>query len=149
MKTYLITRELGDPIAVGRTAEVYNWEPGWVLKLYFDRFDPGIADFEHRIATAISTAGISAPAVGDIVCVNGRMGLLYEYCEGDSMDDDLQRHFFHGPSHARKWLNLHAEMHAKPMQADILQPTASEVGTQNSGCKTLARKPPHCRAQSA
>lgn len=119
MTKQIITRELSEPFAIGGTAEVYDWEPGWVLKLYFDRFNSGIADFEHRIATAISAAGISTPAVGEIICVNGRMGLLYENCIGLSMDADLQEHFFHGSPHARKMAELHAEMHTKPLQADI------------------------------
>jgi len=119
MSTQSINRTLGIPLALGRTAEIYDWEPGWVLKLYFDYFDPGIANFEHRIATAISAAGITAPAVGEIVRVNGRVGLLYENCEGQSMDADLQEHFFHGPSHAQKMAKLHVEMHAKPMNANI------------------------------
>ena len=119
MSTQSINRTLGIPLALGRTAEIYDWEPGWVLKLYFDHFDPGIANFEHRIATAISTAGITAPAVGEVVRVNGRVGLLYENCEGQSLDADLHKHFFHGPKHARKMAELHAEMHGRPMQADI------------------------------
>ena len=119
ISTQSINRALGIPLALGRTAEIYDWELGWVLKLYFEHFDPRIANFEHRIATAISAAGVPAPAVGEIVCVNGRMGLLYENCEGQSMDADLQKHFFHGPSHVRKMAEIHAEMHAKPMNADI------------------------------
>jgi len=119
MSTQTINRELGNPLALGRTAEIYDWEPGWVLKLYFGHFDPGIADFEHRIATAIHCTELSSPAVGEIIRLNGRWGLLYEKCEGQSMDADLQKHFFHGSSHARKMAELHAEMHAKPMKADI------------------------------
>jgi len=119
MNPQMITRTLGKPIAIGGTAEVYDWEPGWVLKLFFDRFDPGIANFEHRIAAAISTAGISIPTVREIIRVNGREGLLYEYCDGHSMDADLKEHFFRGPGYAYKMAELQAEIHAKPLNAEI------------------------------
>jgi thiamine kinase len=115
----ITTRELGKPIAVGGTAEVYYWDPGWVLKLYFDWCEPGIADFERRIASAVCATGLPIPTVGEIIHVNGRMGLLYENCNALSMDADIKEHFFHRPSHARKMAELHAEMHAKPMKADI------------------------------
>jgi hypothetical protein len=113
------TRELGKPLASGRTAEVYDWKPGWVLKLFFAWCEPGIADFERRIASAVCATGLPIPTVGEIIHVNGRMGLLYENCNALSMDADIKEHFFHGPKHARKMAELHAEMHAKPMNADI------------------------------
>jgi len=119
MPAFVMTRDLGEPIAVGGTAEVYTWEPGWVLKLYFDTFEPGIADFECRIATAICATGLPVPAVGEIVNIARREGLLYQKCDGASMGLDLTNHPLHFFCHARKLAELHAEMHAKPMQADI------------------------------
>lgn len=113
-------RDLGKPLAVGGTAEVYEWKPGWILKLYFDRYEPGIADFERGIAAAICATGLRVPAVGEIVNINGREGLLYQKCEGEPMGEDLAKHPWRIVSYARTLAELHAEMHAKPMQADIL-----------------------------
>ncbi|MCC6191860.1 MAG: phosphotransferase [Anaerolineales bacterium] len=112
-------RDLDQPIAVGGTAEVYAWEPGWVLKLYFERYETGIAEFEHRIASAICATGLPVPAVGEIVNVSGRAGLLYQKCEGESMGDDLAKHPWRVISYARTLAELQAEMHAKPIQADL------------------------------
>src|SRR3990172_6771450 len=58
-----MNRDLGQPLAVGGTAEVYAWEPGWVLKLYFDRYESGMANFERRIAAAVRATGLPVPAV--------------------------------------------------------------------------------------
>ncbi len=115
----VFTRTLDKPIGIGGTAEVFYWEPGWVLKLYFSHCEPRIVQYEHRITTTISKAGIPVPLVGEIVEVNGRIGLLYKYCEGESMDADLRNHISHGPSHARKIAELHAEMHTIAMKAKI------------------------------
>jgi len=84
--------DLGKPIAIGGTAEIYDWEPGWVLKLYFDRFGQEMADYEHRIAAAICATGLPVPAAGEIVNVDRRVGLLYQKCVGEPMGDDLARH---------------------------------------------------------
>ena len=119
MANQMTIHDLGKPLASGRTAEVYDWKPGWVLKLFFAWSEPGIADYERRITAAICATGLPFPMVGDIICINGRVGLLYEKCEGQSMDDDLHKHFFHGTKHARRMAELHTEMHAKIMQADI------------------------------
>jgi len=113
------TRDLGRPLAIGGTAEIYDWEPGWILKLYFDRFGTEMADYEHRIATAISATGSLVPAVGKIINVNGRIGLLYQKCAGDQMGEDLARHPWRLVSYALTLAELRAEMHTKPIQADI------------------------------
>jgi len=115
----MLIHDLGKPLAVGGTAEVYDWKPGWVLKLYFDRYEPGMADFERRIAGAICATGLPVPAVGDIVTINGREGLLYQKCDGEPMGENLAKHPWRIISYARTLAELHAEMHAKPMQADI------------------------------
>ena len=112
-------RKLDHPIAVGGTAEVYAWEPGWVLKLYFQRYGAGIAEFEHRIASAICATGLPVPAVGEIVNVKGRAGLLYRECDGEPMAKDLAKHPWRVISHARTLAELQADMHAKPIQANL------------------------------
>lgn len=112
-------RDLGRPIALGRTAEIYAWEPGWVVKLYFDWFEPDAVEFERRIASAIHATGLPVPAVGETVSVAGRVGLLYERRDGASMWSDLDQHPARLIAHAQTLAKLHAEMHARPIQADI------------------------------
>ncbi len=112
-------RDLDRPLALGRTAEIYAWEPGWVVKLYFDWFEPEAVDYERRIASAISATGLPVPAVGETVSVAGRVGLLYERRDGTAMWSDLDQHPARLVSHARTLAELHAEMHARPMEADI------------------------------
>ena len=115
----ITTNHLGKPIAIGGTSEIYDWEPGWVLKLYFDRFGPRMADYERRIAAAICATGLPVPAVGEIVHVDGRVGLLYQKCAGMQMGDDLARHPWRLVSYASTLAKLHAKMHNQPIQADV------------------------------
>lgn len=80
---------LSTPIAYGRTAEVYPWEPGTILKLYHDWCPPHWVEHEARVARAITAAGIPTPSAGEIVEVNGRRGLVYERVDGCSMLAEL------------------------------------------------------------
>ena len=110
--------KLGKPFAIGGTAEIYDWEPGWVLKLYFDRFQPWMADYERGKAAAIYATGLPVPAVGEVVNVDGRKGLLYEKCAGEQMGKDLIKYPWRIVSYALILAELHARMHDKPMQAE-------------------------------
>lgn len=52
------------PIALGRTAEIYTWEEGQVLKLFQDWFSADGVEYEAQIARAVHTSGLPVPAVG-------------------------------------------------------------------------------------
>ena len=80
---------LSAPIAEGRTAEIYAWEDGHILKLYRDWCPSDWVDYEARIARAVHEAGIPSPEAGEIIEVNGRRGLIYEYLDGISMLQDM------------------------------------------------------------
>ena len=113
--------ELGHAIAFGGTAEIYAWESDWVLKLFFERYTLETVEYEQRIGRAICATGLPVPAVGNIVHVGRRAGLLYRRVGGRSMDRDLADHPQRFLTHIRQLAGLHAEMHAHPLQADIPQ----------------------------
>ena len=76
---------LGKPIALGRTAEIYAWEEGQVLKLFHDWLSANRVEYEAQISRAVHTSGLPVPAVGEVVEINGRLGLIYERVVGPSM----------------------------------------------------------------
>ena len=80
---------LGNPIALGRTAEVYTWKEGYVLKLFHEWFPSGAIEHEARIAGVVQEAGLPAPAVGEIIEIDGRYGLVYKQVIGTSMMDAM------------------------------------------------------------
>ena len=112
-------RELGEPIAYGRTAEIYAWQEGQILKLFYDWFGRESIEYEAQIGQAVHDSGLPVPAVGEIVQVNGRNGLIYERVDGLSMWEVLPqapRTIFH---YARQMAALHVAMHANTVQLDI------------------------------
>lgn len=92
MDPNLITSTLSAaPIAYGRTAEIYAWGEDQVLKLFYDWFSLENIEYEAQIGRAVHASGAPSPAVGELVQVNGRNGLLYERIAGENMFEHLQR----------------------------------------------------------
>ncbi|MFT3891404.1 MAG: aminoglycoside phosphotransferase family protein [Anaerolineales bacterium] len=111
---------LDSPLARGRTADVFEWEDGQILKLFHNWFSLENVQYEQRIARAVHASGISAPdVIGDIVQVEGRNGLIYERVDGVSMLDLMPRQMWMVFTFAKRFARLHAEMHEHVFTADI------------------------------
>lgn len=102
---------LSQPIAEGRTAEVYAWDDSHILKLYRDWCPAHWVENEARVARAIVEGGIPSPAPGDIVEVNGGRGLIYERLVGISMLQDLNTGPWTLLRNAQSLAELHAKIH--------------------------------------
>jgi uncharacterized protein (TIGR02172 family) len=111
--------DLGRPIAYGRTAEIFAWQEGQVLKLFHEWVEPEDVEYEARIAHAIQDCGLPVPAVGDIIQINGRNGLLYQRVYGDPLSKTLSHKPWLIFACARRTAELHAEMHSRSVQAAI------------------------------
>jgi uncharacterized protein (TIGR02172 family) len=101
----------GPLLAEGRTAEIFEWEEGQVLKLFRPDWGKDHAEYEHRIARLVNEAGLHAPAVGEMLQVDGRYGMAYEKLEGKSLLWELQARPWRLVRHARLEAALHAAMH--------------------------------------
>lgn len=110
---------LKEPIARGRTADVYDWDEGHVLKLFHDWFGLENIEYELRIARAVHASGVKSPMVVKQVQVQGRNGLVYERVEGVSMLGMFQQKPWRVLQFGRMLAELHAQMHACVFEADV------------------------------
>jgi hypothetical protein len=122
------------PIAEGRTAEIYDWDSARVLKLYLAWCPSHWVEYEARIAQAVHEAGIPSPAVGEIVEVNGRRGLIYERLNGISMLQDLNARPWTFLKHARALADLHVKIHQLSIEG---------LPTYTEGLGYSIRRTPH------
>ena len=102
---------LGPLIGVGRTAEVYAWGDGEVLKLYRANMLAELVAYEARVGRIVADAGLAAPAIGGMVELDGRLGVVYERLEGPSMLEYMAGHPAEIPALGRQFAELHAQMH--------------------------------------
>ena len=112
-------KALDSPIAYGATAEIYAWDEGWVLKLFFDWFGRKNIDYEARIARAVHASGLPVPAVGEVVTVNGRTGLIYERVAGQSLFEIMPRKPWTIWRYGRRLAELHVQMHTNPLEPEL------------------------------
>ena len=125
----------GELIGRGRTAEVYAWGEGRVLKLYNAALPPSWVDYEAGIGRAVHEAGVPSPAVFDIVEVDGRRGIVYERVDGPSMLTILSRQPLRGAELGARMGETHAQIHA---QTTDRLPTAHERLTREIGRADLS-----------
>lgn len=101
----------GPLIGVGRTAEVFAWGDGQVLKLYRAGMPEQWVREEATVGRIVVEAGLAAPAVGGVIEVDGRLGIIYERLDGPSLLDYLAGHPAEIPALGRQFASVHAQMH--------------------------------------
>jgi len=105
---------LEKPIATGRTAEIYPWNDGMVLKLFHTWVPEDNVKYESHVAHAVHTAGLAVPRVGEIVEVEGRLGLEYERLDGKPMGEVMAVKPWMLVRFARQLAELHVATHEVP-----------------------------------
>jgi tRNA A-37 threonylcarbamoyl transferase component Bud32 len=78
-------RSLGVKIGEGATADVYEWAPGQIVKLFKVGVPHHISRHEARVTRAIHAAGAVAPEVFDEIVVEGRIGLVIARLDGPTL----------------------------------------------------------------
>jgi len=101
---------LSKPIALGRTAEVYDWDADHILKLYFEWCPPHWVDNESKVAHVVVAAGIPTPSAKEIIEIKGRRGIVYERVTGISMLQDMNARPWMIFQHARTLAELHVKV---------------------------------------
>lgn len=105
--------DLAEPIAYGRTAEIYALDADTILKLFFPQFPEDEAENEAALIQAVTQAGVPTPAVLETTMINGRCGIVMERIEGQSMLDHLQADL---EGNLYEFAQLLAELHANVHQ---------------------------------
>jgi len=103
---------VGQRLATGRTAEVYAWQQGTVLKLFFAHVPAGIVDHEYHNAESLRNSGLATPAPIQTLRIGERYGIVYAHVPGCTMLEAFRRHPWQMPSLARRLADLHRSIHA-------------------------------------
>ena len=108
-----VTLTLGRRIGEGRTAEIYAWGETEVLKLYRPGWPTSSVEQEAHISRLVAESRLPVPAVGGMVEVDGRLGIVFERIAGHS----LVQHFVSRPwtllNTLHAFTDLHLAMHAQ------------------------------------
>ena len=102
-------------LARGRSAEIYAWGSGRVLKLFHQRRAP--AQAEARISRLLHRAGLPVAEVFETLECDGRPGIVFEKIDGVSMLDSCVAQPRLAAEHGRLLAELHRELHATAIEA--------------------------------
>lgn len=122
---------LGERLAAGRTAEIYAWGETQVLKLCQPWVSARTVAAEQRKTAAARALGLPVPAVGEVVQLGDRVGLVFERVEGGSMMARLEREPAYLEEAARQLAGLHLTLHERTAPADL--PAQKEVLARRIG----------------
>ena len=98
-------------IGKGRTADVYAWGEGCILKLYQDWLPASAVEREYTVTRAARAAGVPVPATYELVELEGRHGIVFERIQGISLLAELQTKPWKLFAVARQLGELHAQIH--------------------------------------
>lgn len=75
----------GSLIGVGNTAEVYDWEKGKVLKLFYEGYPLESVEEEFHNARSVNDLDFPKPRAYEIVTLDSRVGIVYDKVVGESL----------------------------------------------------------------
>ncbi len=113
--TLQLPHEPGTLIGQGRTAEIYAWGDAQVLKLYHAGWPVSWVEQEARISQQVAQTGLPVPAVGSVIVVDGRTGILFARVEGTTLVQRFVTKPWTLPSALRAFTDLHLAMHAQTL----------------------------------
>jgi uncharacterized protein (TIGR02172 family) len=103
-------------IGQGRTADVFRYGENKVIKVFHQEFTK-LAYEEYSTAQNIASVGIPAPDVYDLMDVENKKGIVYEYIQGTTMVRLIQKNPFKVVRYAKQLADLHAEINSKPVSS--------------------------------
>lgn len=77
--------DLGAPIAIGRSAEIFSWDEGRVLKLFFREVSGADIETEYANTREANAIGACSMICHGKVKVEGRTGIILDRVDGISM----------------------------------------------------------------
>lgn len=90
-------------LASGYTADVFILDDDRVLKLYREGWEQQLVQNEYHVGTLISSYGIRAPKVYDMITCNNRNGIIFQRLRNVTMKDQLV-------SSPKQWRSLSIQM---------------------------------------
>lgn len=104
--------KLGRLTGKGRTAEVYQWGEGKVLKLFYPHIPRQWVEYEARVAGLVVSSGVPAPRVEGCIEIADRAGIIYEKIDGVTLLEHLMDNPQEGVHYAKAMAALHYRIHS-------------------------------------
>ena len=98
-------------IGQGRTADVYQYDDK-VVKVFHHEFT-NLANEEFEKGKKINNLGLSAPHVYELIDIDSKKGIIYEFVHGINMIQVMQKQPLRVNQYAKQLAESHAKIHSK------------------------------------
>lgn len=99
-------------IGRGMTSEIYSWEDGKVVKLFYEHFSQEAADYEAEISQQLNHYKINAPKFHGKVIHKCRIGLIYDRVYGEDLISLMSSDLFHMKSNLKNLVQEQCKIHS-------------------------------------
>ncbi|MDA3845605.1 MAG: aminoglycoside phosphotransferase family protein [Vallitaleaceae bacterium] len=116
--------EVKEKLGEGMTAEVYEIDRQYVLKLFYSHIPNEWVDYEYNLAHSVGELYESAPRAYEIIDYDGRKGIVYDRAYGNELSELLKAKVSRCIEFGVALADIHSHMHKivvdnLPLQKDI------------------------------
>jgi uncharacterized protein (TIGR02172 family) len=106
-------------IGEGRTAEIYEGDTGYVLKLYHNHIPYEAVKDEFRITQEINKLNLPSPKVLRIEEHSGRYGIVMEYLTGETIVSAIIKDHDNAMDLAKQMAEVHYQIHREKVSIHL------------------------------
>ncbi|AWE07287.1 aminoglycoside phosphotransferase [Lysinibacillus sp. 2017] len=118
---------LGTPIAIGNTAQIYLYE-NKIIKVFNDFLPDTESSYEANKQKYAYSCGLSVPKIFDVTTIDGKQAIIMEFVKGKTIGNLLLENM----DQAEYYMNISIEIQQKihRIEADSLEPMSLKLHRQ-------------------
>ncbi|MBO1580496.1 phosphotransferase family protein [Bacillus sp. XF8] len=130
---------LGDPIAIGNTAEIYLYD-NKIIKVFKEHFPNTESLYEAKKQEYAYSCGLYVPNVLEVTEIKGRQAIIMEYAKGKTIGDLLTHNMERAEHYISICVNVQQKVHAVVVDSDLLERMSEKLHRQIESVQNLDEK---------
>ncbi|MEK5146738.1 aminoglycoside phosphotransferase family protein [Psychrobacillus sp. FSL K6-4615] len=128
---------LGAPIAIGNTAQIYLYE-NKIVKVFNDFLPDTESSYEANKQKFAHSCGLSVPKILDVTTIDGKQAIIMEFVKGKTIGDILSENM----EQAEYYMNISIDIQQKihMIVADSLEPMSLKLSRQIESAQQLDKR---------
>lgn len=129
--------DLGVPIAIGNTAQIYLYE-NKIVKVFNDFLPDTESSYEANKQKFAHSCGLSVPKIFDVTTIDGKQAIIMEFVKGKTIGDILSENM----EQAEYYMNISIDIQQKihMIVADSLEPMSLKLSRQIESAQQLDKR---------
>lgn len=128
---------LGAPIAIGNTAQIFLYE-NKIVKVFNDFLPDTESSYEANKQKFAHSCGLSVPKIFDVTKIDGKQAIIMEFVKGKTIGDILSENM----EQAEYYMNISIDIQQKihMIVADSLEPMSLKLSRQIESAQQLDKR---------